>query len=308
MDSIIVKIKNGLGNQMFQYALGRHLSILNDCPLKFDITEYDHYGVNHENIELNLNKLNIVGELANSEEIQKLITKQQPVNNRVLRSIVNRFNKQYGKFTFNRRTYIKDEWEESLRILKAKPPCYLVGDWANLAYFDPIKEMLQRELSLKAELKNDHFNSLFESIENTNISVGIHFRRNYANLHPANEYFGVLPIAYYHNALDKLALKFGKLHLFIFSDNVKWVKDNFKTSHDYTIINRSEYLTDAHDFELLKRCKHQIIANSTYSWWAAYLNNFEHREVYAPKVWYLNKNAQKKYENGHLTPSGWKLI
>jgi len=308
MNSIVVKIKNGLGNQMFQYALGRKLSILNNCPLSFDISEYSSDLRNHESIELNIHRFNVVSEIANYSEVERIISKRK-FSCKILNYLVFICNRLVGPFFFYKRDYIKDEWNDNMNVLKVKAPSYLEGDWVNMHYFESIEEQLRKELSLKKELENYYYNDLKTQILNTPNSIGIHFRRNYEKLSPANEYFGVLPLTYYYEALTHLKkIINADLSIFVFSDNPIWVADNFITSHNIKILYRSDLLTDAHEFELLKSCKHQIIANSTYSWWAAYLNNNDEKVVIAPKKWYLNYKAQKWYEKGYLTPKEWTLV
>lgn len=306
MNSIIVKIRNGLGNQMFQYAIGRKLSVLNKCELKFDFFEFDFEKKNHEGIELNLYRFNIKGEFASINEIEQLkIKESKRIKNRLVRSLNNRLKKQISFYTFYKKSHIKDNWNNSLNVLKAHPPCYLEGDWSNIAYFDDIKNILQKELSLKDELKNNHFSDVLNEISHSKNSVAIHFRRKYALFPDANRIFGVLDLDYYYRALEYMKQMNGELELYVFADDVSWAKENFKPNAPMKIIERSKYLTDAHDWELMKCCKNQIISNSTYSWWAAYLNPNKKKRVIMPEVWYADPKFQKKYEKGHLIPQNW---
>lgn len=294
---------------MFQYALGRKLSMLNNCPLKLDFSEYDNNNKrNHEGIELNLYRFNIKGEIASESEIDGLIPKNIRIKNRILRSLTNRYKKQIGKFTFYKKDYIKDIWNSSTKVLKAKPPCYLDGDWGNLAYFEDIRSLLKDELSLKNELRNDYFSGVLKKIMESKNSIAIHFRRKIALYPDAMRVFGVLDPDYYHRGIEYLSQKIGILNLFVFADDIKWVKENFKPKQPMTIIERSVYLTDSHDWELLKSCKHQIISNSTFSWWAAYLNSHHNNMVIAPKIWYADPKFQKRYETGKITPPNWILL
>jgi len=302
---IYVNIKNGLGNQMFQYALGRKLSILNNCPLKFDFSEYGPDKRNHEGIELNLYRFNIRGEIANENEVNMLIPKNERINNRLFRALSNRYDNQIGKYTFYKKTYINDKWNGSTKVLLAKPPCYLNGVWANPVYCEDILSFLKEELSLKSELKNDYFLSLLKRIKESVNSVGIHFRQKYALYPDAKRFFGVLDLDYYYKGIKYLREKNGGLELFVFADDIGWVKENFKPKQPMTIIEHSEHLTDAHDWELLKNCRYQIISNSTYSWWAARLNPNSQNNVVAPKIWFKNKIAQSNYEKGTFLSNDW---
>lgn len=295
---------------MAEYALGRKLSILNDCPLKLDFSEYDETNINHEGIELNLYRFKIKGEIARREEFEHLIPKPSPrINNRILRSLNNRAKRLIGKYTFYKKPYIRDIWRGNLRVLKAKPPCYLDGVWGyNRAYFDDIRTILVNELSLKESLKNDYYNSLLKTINESRNSVGIHFRRNFALYRDANRVFGVLDLDYYYDAIEYIRQQFGTIQLFVFADDVDWVKKHFKPKQQMIIIERSVHLTDAHDWELLKSCHHQICSNGSFAWWAAYLNDNPNKEVVFPLRRYADVAFQKRYEKRNWIPNTWKQI
>jgi len=294
---------------MSAYALGRKLSILNDCPLKLDFTEYDESNINHEGIELNLYRFNIKGEIASKNEFEHLLPKSSPhINSRVIRSVNIRFRRLIGSYTFHKKHYIRDIWKGNLKVLKAKPPCYLDGVWINPEYYNDIRHILNSELSLKEELRNSYFNNLLEKINLSQNSVGVHFRRNFALYRDANRVFGVLDLNYYYDSIDFLENKLGKLDIFVFSDDVDWVKKHFKPKQKVTIVDRSEHLTDAHDWELLKNCHHQICSNSTFAWWAAYLNPNENKEIVVPSRWYADPRFQEGYERGTFIPKGWKKV
>jgi len=308
VESIIIRITNGLGNQMFQYALGRKLSLLNNCPLKLDFSEYKENNLNHEGIGLNLYRFNIKGEIADNNDIDGLIPDKKRIENRILRSLTNRYKNQIGKYFFYKKNYIEDKWKGNLNIFKAKPPLYLDGGWFNFNYFQDIDDILMKDLTLKNELRNNYFSGILRDIAESKNSVGIHFRRKYALYPNTNRVFGVLDLDYYYKGIEYLNQQIGNVKLFVFADDISWVRENFKPNQKMTIIERSEYLTDSHDWELLKSCKHQIISNSTFSWWAAYLNSNINKIVLFPKIWYKDPKRQKHFEKRKPVSTNWIKI
>ncbi|MCD4734965.1 MAG: alpha-1,2-fucosyltransferase [Bacteroidales bacterium] len=276
--------------------------------MKLDFSEFGGENINHEGIELNLFRFNIKGEMADPGEIENLIPHFTRINNRILRAINNRYKNFTGQFIFYKKAYIKDVWNGNPKVLKAKPTCYLDGDWGNIEYFNDIRNTLVNELSIKNKLRNEYFCSLLDRINNSKNSVGIHFRRKYEHYPHTKRIFGVLEKDYYYRGIEYLKQEYNEFELFIFADDIGWVKENFKPDHPMKIIERSEYLTDAHDWDLLKSCNHQIISNSTFSWWAGYLNPHNNHTVVAPKIWYVDDRFQKGYETGKITPSDWILV
>lgn len=123
---------------------------------------------------------------------------------------------------------------------------------------------------------------LVKQIKNQN-SVSVHIRRGDYIRKPT--LYPIMSLDYYEAGADYIHNKIQKpIHLFVFSDDTKWVKDNFKSKYPFTIIPRNSAIEDLH---LMSLCQHNIIANSTFSWWAAYLNKNRNKIVIAPDQWNL---------------------
>lgn len=306
-----MKIKNGLGNQMFQYALGRKLSEINNCDLKLDFFEFNIDDErNHENIPKNLDKFNILGTFAKKSELVRFNENRKEFNYKInlINKVFRKIWKIKEKRNYYKRDYIKDIVHGNMSVLKVKPPCYLDGDWGNYHYFDDIREKLKIELRLKKKYTNTKFVEILKEIQENPQSVGIHFRRKYLNYKSAKSVFGVMPLSYYNNGIKLICNIKKGVKLYVFADDIDWAKDNFISELPIKYIEHYPEFNDAHDFELLKSCKHNIIANSTFSWWAAYLNNNSEKIIIAPKKWYVDHRYQKHYEKGNITPPGWILI
>jgi hypothetical protein len=149
------------------------------------------------------------------------------------------------------------------------------GYWQYMLYFIDLIPVLKKEICVREEFYNEEFLVLREKILNTE-SVGIHIRRGD---YVYQKGFYDLPFKYYLNAIN-----YTDGELFIFSDDIPWCKEKFKESYfsrKITFVSLIDYL----DFELLKLCKHQVTANSTFSYWAALLNDYTNKVVVSPNVW-----------------------
>jgi len=176
-------------------------------------------------------------------------------------------------------------------ILNLKGNIRLKGYWQSEKYFKDIKDIIKKDFSLKQKPElQEH------KINKTN-SVSLHVRRkDYLTDKRTNAVHGVLPITYYNNAVDYIKSKVDSPHFFVFSDDIEWCKQNFK----YPNMDFIEGNTHEIDFELLKKCKHNIIANSTFAWWGAWLN-YNDNIVIAPKQWF--QSHYNKWDD--LIPENW---
>jgi hypothetical protein len=149
------------------------------------------------------------------------------------------------------------------------------GYWQYLAYFQDILPMLQREVQLRPEGKSPEYKKLREKIESDQSSA-IHIRRDD---YLTSDSIPVLPFSYYVEAIGMI-----NGNLYVFSDDVEWCRRHFVEEYFdrlITFVNLPYY----QDFELMRLCKHQIIANSTFSWWAAILNDNPEKIVVTPDFW-----------------------
>lgn len=240
--TIIVRLKGGLGNQMFQYAFGRKLSLKHKAILKLDksLFEWPIWQ-------------GIVGITARGYEL--------------------------GEFNINER--FTGFWE---KITKPKGRLYLDGYWQSEKYFKDIRQILLKDFTLKKETNN--FLKLKKLIAKTN-SVSIHIRRgDYVKRAATGRYHGVLVLDYYQKALELIGKKIKNPHFFVFSDDPLWVKGNFKLSQPMTCVSGLFKLTNPEELILMSHCRHNIIANSSFSWWGAWLNRNRHKIVIAPRRWF----------------------
>ena len=182
-------------------------------------------------------------------------------------------------------------------FFKQKSKTHFVGYWQNEHYFVNYRQLLLNEIQVKQSL-NAQQTELQETITNQH-SVAIHVRRgDYIQNPTAQQFHGHCTLDYYQRAIQYMEKRESKIHYYFFSDDPDWVKANFNFVANKTIVtgNLNEPAVDLH---LMSCCTHQIIANSSFSWWAAWLNRNPHKIVIAPKKW---ANA---YTDCDVLPTAW---
>jgi hypothetical protein len=281
---IIVKLTGGLGNQMFQYATARRLAHVNGTQVKLDLSWFS----NIENIETSrryeLHLFNIVEEFALPDEVASL--------KKTKKSILT---------LFRRSNWIHEKhYHFNPDILKLPDNVCLEGYWQSERYFKDIENIIRKEFTFKVE--PDELNRRFtEAIKNSE-SVSIHVRRGDYVSDPATyNYHGICPIDYYIRGVKEISTRVRNPHFFIFSDDPVWVKENLKLTHPMTFIDHNGPEKAYEDLRLLSLCKNHIIANSSFSWWGAWLSENSRKTVVAPKKWF-NDSA---IDTSDLLPDSW---
>jgi len=285
---IIVKLVGGLGNQMFQYALGRKLSVEHNTELLLDISWYD----SSKDRRYLLDKFYATTKIATKDDIDRVKESSSA-------KIKNFFR------THHKKSYIKElssEFDQKMLTVGGKD-AYIDGYWQSPKYFLGIEDMIRKEFTLK-EKQNEEFNSLLNTIQDEN-SVSLHIRRaDY--FAPKNVVlFATCSLEYYQEAVKLISEKVGTIHLFVFSDDIEWTKQHlaFPTPHNVTFVSNGK-LVDYQEMMLMSSCKHNITANSTFSWWAAWLNKNPQKVVVSPKKWFIGKTLNDK----DLIPETWNRI
>ncbi len=282
---IITKIQGGLGNQMFQYAIGRHLAYLNRTDLRLDISSYNNQNKNDTPRKYSLSYFNIIEDFSTKKDIKKMKLPNMATKNIFLRIYRKIFRGLEAKKPLHKRTYIREPYFGfCVDILKIKGNVYLSGNWQNEKYFKDIDNIIRKDFTLKN--KSNNYIKLANQILNTDNSISLHVRRgDYVHNKKTNEYHGICSLNYYKKAINIIASKINLPTFFVFSDDIKWVKKNIKTRYPIVFIS-GNYLKDYEELILMSKCKYNIIANSSFSWWGAWLNNNPDKVVIAPKKWF----------------------
>jgi len=288
---IIVRISGGLGNQLFQYATARAISLKLNRKLLLDNTWYREIHL-HDDLS-NPNATTLRDFLLNYYNIQsRIITKIHL--NWIKRLEIRSRNSNFFKFLregpLNNFSYITiDHNNYSLKSIQEHPHVYLTGYWQNTDIIEDYKNQISNDLFLRHSLSanNKHY---LKSINSTT-SASIHFRRgDYVRKPNMHKVHASCSNNYYYDSVNYIQQKMNNLHFFVFSDDIAWVKNNFNFNTNITFIDSAGQ--DYEHLYLMSQCKHQITANSTFSWWAAWLNTYPGKVIITPKYWYNDKHLE----------------
>ena len=289
---IITHLIGGLGNQLFQYAMARRIAYKNNITLKLDISDFETYKLR----EFKLDKFNIVAEIATEKEIRRFKKNRYKIFSKL-------FSMYNSVLPLSSRSYIKERYfYYDPEITKIFDNVYLEGHWPSEKYFLDIKEILFKELTLKYKMVA-YRKDLKNQIRKTE-SVSIHIRRgDYVSNPVVNQVHGTCSQEYYNKSVKMITDKIVDPHFYIFSDDPVWVKENFKIPCTSTIV-KNDNQRDYEDLILMSNCKNHIIANSSFSWWGAWLNPREDKIVISPAKWYHGAD----YDTRDLLPNSWITI
>ncbi len=289
---IIIKLTGGLGNQLFQYGFGRYLSEKFNSELKFDVQTIND-SANFTNRSFGLENFNIKVNLATSSDISTLKYFSEGLFGRIERKLI-----QNVPF-LNPKYMVQSSNDYKTNIKNIRDNCYYDGYWQSEKYFKPIETILKTELQYTAVLNDKNALLLTDIINNESISV--HIRRgDYLSIKVNGKLFAVCSDDYYKQAINYFLNKNDKSIFYIFSDDVDWAKSNFN-GDSYLIVDNNANNPEI-DLYLMSNCKHNIIANSSYSWWGAWLNRNSDKTIIAPKQWYRGKQNEMIND---LIPSKW---
>ena len=283
---IIIKLKGGLGNQMFQYAFGRKLSLKLPTELALDINEDTEIkGLRGDLVRpFLLNRFDIKAHVATLEEVAKL---RKPFS-LYLAKIFRKLGK-YNHYKFDPKAFeIKDN-------------TYLEGFWwQSEQYFKDIRPQLLEDFTLVKDLGTDA-EKIAESIRQAQSSVSVHIRRgDYANNPVTLAYHGLAPMEYYEQAIKIIQEKRPHSIFYIFSDDIEWLKANFPLPPLSQIVS-DKNIPEYEELALMSLCKDHIIANSSFSWWGAWLSKNDEKIVIAPQQWI----ADKTVDTDDVCPKEW---
>ncbi|MBI5325182.1 MAG: alpha-1,2-fucosyltransferase [Ignavibacteriae bacterium] len=279
---------------MFQYAAGKALAEHNKTILKLDIIDFHFY----EDRWFSLNHFNISSDIASDEEISGFIGKNKSKNLMILKE-------RFGRVLplKRRKIYYEPHFHFDERFFNLPASIYINGYWQSEKYFNKIISVLRKEFTYREPIEKIN-KEIADKIQSCN-SISIHIRRgDYISNKLTYLTHGVCGIEYYVNAINIISKKVEKPNFFVFSDEPEWAVENLKTNYPINIINHNSQQNDFEDMRLLSLCKHHIIANSTFSWWGAWLSGNENKIVIAPKKWFNEYKADTK----DIYPDKWTIL
>ncbi len=286
----IVKINGGLGNQMFQYAFAYTLSKKNKSNVKLDTEIFETYHLRKYELYL----FNISLDLIPKNEFEQLKYKHKNIFNKILQKIKKKEN------FFSYLYYREAIFNFDKNIFKLQGDIYFDGYWQSEKYFNEYRDELLQHFTFKNKLSNQSKNYYQEILANE--SVSLHIRRgDYVSNLKTNSVHGLCSLEYYQFAISLLENKTIKPTFFIFSDDLIWAKENINFIDNLIFIELDKDTPDHEEMYLMSQCKHNIIANSSFSWWGAWLNQNKNKIVIAPKKWFNDISIN----TNDLIPESW---
>jgi len=293
---IIAKLTGGLGNQMFQYATARRLAEKHSTILKLDVTGFEAYKLHR----YSLHCFNIWEYLATQTEIEVIRGNSKNIFDRLGSKIMSKLgHKNIG----GKNWIIEKQFHFDSEILEANNNVLLEGYWQSEKYFADISDILCREFVVKyrQDPQSQRFAELIQSTE----SVSLHVRRtDYVQNALTNQIHGTCNQDYYEQCVRYIGDRVSNPHFFIFSDEPHWAKDNLKLGFPMTIIDCNDASRNYEDLRLMSMCKHNIIANSSFSWWGGWLNPNPKKLVIAPQKWFNDETRSTQ----DIIPEQWIKI
>ena len=289
---IIAKLIGGLGNQMFQYAFGYRLAQLSNTEIKLDIAAFEKYklhkvAIHHLNVNYNSLVIaeNKVNRLTNEYGVRSLLKKAKLVSPKatIIKETTPGFRKEL--------------------IRKYDEDVYLDGFWQSDKYFKGSEDEIRNHLMVITEPSAANQQMLF-AIKNSN-AVSVHIRRaDYVTNANTLSFHGICSIEYYQQAAELIKSKVNNPVFFVFSDDIAWAKENinFNTQQFFADMNNAD--TNYEDLRLMYSCRHHIVANSSFSWWGAWLNPLQEKIVIAPRTWF----SQPGLDASDIVPESWIRI
>jgi hypothetical protein len=282
---IILRIKSGLGNQMFQYAFYKKLKTINN-NVKLDVSLYDMIS-DHNGYELN-RVFNVNEKFCDISEVKRFSDDSNKLTSKIRRKVIGRKKSHYLQQNF--------KYDEAYFKLDE---VLLDGYWQSEKFFSGMEDDIREIFSFKQAL-SDKNRELTEDIINSN-SVAIHVRRgDYLTPRYYKTFGSVCSLKYYQNAVNYIRDKVDTPFFYIFTNDPAWCKENMNLDN-YVIVDWNKGKDSYLDMQLMSLCKHNIIANSSFSWWGAWLNKNTDKIVVAPSIWFGDRNI----DTSDIVPKSW---
>lgn len=286
----VVRIWEGLGNQMFQYAMAKSLEYRTGQKVYLDINhaykdsfawEGKHIGRDYmlDNFKITLEPVQVEKMPAFS------FLKQQTIWDKVIFYLGTKMKCPIG--------FLQDE--DGMfhgEYFRRRGNYYVFGWFQQEAYFKDIRKVLLKEFRPKEKIAVPA--ELLRILKNEN-TVSIHVRRG-----DYLKWGNACDSLYYHRAMEYMNQKVEKPIYLVFSDDMEWVRNNLPIQGEVVEISENYNFKDYEELLIMSRCRHQIISNSTFSWWAAWLNQNDKKHVVAPSKWF---QSQK-----NIVPKEWTII
>ncbi|WP_245745003.1 alpha-1,2-fucosyltransferase [Flavobacterium frigoris] len=294
---IVVKLQGGLGNQMFQYAIASILALENKSKLKVDNLFFE-------------NKEKSIGFTPRQFELSVFNNKYLVATQKEIKAFTNlsKFNQVRHNYGLNYpKVFVETYLGYHNTVLQLKSPIYLDGYFQSYHYFEGYESFVKDLFSFSTMNLDEKNKKILTEINNSE-TVSVHIRRgDYVNDKLTQQFHGNCSKEYYLEAIHRMEQKSKGLTYVFFSDDIDWVKEEYANLLVKKLfVDENKGSESWKDMFLMTYCSHNIIANSSFSWWGAWLNSFSEKTVIAPKKWFLNTDANEKTKD--LIPESWLRI
>lgn len=295
---IIVRLRGGLGNQLFQYAAAYSLAANKGVDLKSDLYTY----TKHPYRKYELHHFNVTLTEATRDEVHRFTG-----SNFIARYL----NKKNNYFNCPE-VFAQPHYHFYDDFFSLPVPIYLSGYWQSEKYFVHIADALRKKFTPSKPL--DQRNADLISAVGSSDSVAVHIRRtDYTGTQKGLSFFQPMGLDYYQRAFEAIDKKISNPRYYIFSDDITWSRQQLTHLKDAVFVDHNTGADSFKDLLVMSACRNQVIANSTFSWWAAWLNDFENKTVIAPQTWFHSNYVTKRepvyasrfYNTRDLIPAGW---
>lgn len=267
---LMLQMTGGMGNQMFVYALYKALQYAGKQVCVEDFTHYEDIGRTDNSLE-EIFPLTYVR--AERRAYNRLTDSSLFLLNRIRRKVFGRGGRIYQEkdaITFEKEIFDRED-------------AYCIGYWQSFRYFERVEEQLRKDFAFTWTLLSSKAQAYREQIEST-CSVSVHIRRgDYLHENFAAIYGGICTEAYYQGAMDYFRAYYPDCHFFLFTDDAAWGR--LYAKENITLVDCGGSDGAYVDMALMSLCRHNIIANSSFSWWGAWLNGNPQKKVAAPAQW-----------------------
>lgn len=290
--AVYVEICGGLANQMFQYAAGRALAVHLHSPLKLDLSAFRSY----ETWPYQLDLFPLCAEPAEDGDVAPLRKRKGRLQRLVLKCAGQRGGK------LHRGVFREPHWHFAPELFEQSVPILLQGHWQSPRYFDNLRDELLQTFTLTDRLSS--YSQHMQRQISAAPAVAIHVRRGDYVANPgAAKVHGVCDLDYYRRAVDLTSRLAPESRYFIFSDDVAFVRGAFDFCLNRVIVDGNQN-AGYEDMMLMRACTHHIIANSSFSWWGAWLGEHPGKTVIAPRKWFADDVLRTRY-TFDMYPEEW---
>lgn len=290
---VTAALYGGLGNQLFQYAAARALAARREVPLVLDLSWFDNIPAS----DAITPRKYALSPFALSARLQSTGFYTQPES--FLRKALRRALRQFGLSSYGG-VYFEKSFGFDAGMPGLSAPVCLHGHWQSPKYFSDAQEIIRAEIGSVGTL-SDKSRALHAEISAAD-AICLHVRRgDYVTNRSAAQFHGLCSMEYYRQGVQIASAGLANPHGYVFSDDPEWVRSNLDVGLDFTVVDVNGP-DDAHqDLWLMAACRNFVIANSSLSWWGAWLGSSPHKRVVAPLMWFNDA----KRDTSDLIPGEW---